>query len=439
VPAALRADGGRLRASRGRGATRAAAGTRLEVVIEPTGPAWLPVAVFFTGRGHSVYRVSSAKASDLRKFFSRHAKSNGIDADTLARLPLVAPAGLQPLELPGPEAAALDRRVRAADRLTRVAAEHKVRIKDLVHQLMPLTPLTGDLGAADLAVLERYADPRALLKAGPARLSTLIDKASHGHHGAERATAWRASATAAVELYAAYPAMPFSDLADEVVSEVRLLRATQTEIARHGEAREQAYRPVLVAVMGRAARFPTAGHFRSYTGLTPRASETGNTDRKGQPMSKAGSSLLRTTLAAPPTPPANRTPNSRRSTTRRWSTAAPTTSKRSAWSPPPSPNAPGRCCAAACPTSSATPTPPPSPPSRPKRSSPSSGRSPPRSAPADAAPKPPTRPTTRRRGRPLNKSSQDKSGQTREAPTNEATPRERSSSRPRRNVKPTTS
>jgi len=273
----------------------AAAGTRLEVVIEPTGPAWLPVAVFFTGRGHSVYRVSSAKASDLRKFFSRHAKSNGIDADTLARLPLVAPAG--PLELPGPEAAALDRRVRAADRLTRVAAEHKVRIKDLVHQLMPLTPLTGDLGAADLAVLERYADPRALLKAGPARLSTLIDKASHGHQGAERATAWRASATAAVELYAAYPAMPFSDLADEVVSEVRLLRATQTEIARHGEAREQAYRPVLVAVMGRAARFPTAGHFRSYTGLTPRASETGNTDRKGQPMSKAGSSLLRTTLA----------------------------------------------------------------------------------------------------------------------------------------------
>lgn len=25
-------------------------GTRLEVVIEPTGPAWLPVAVFFTAR-----------------------------------------------------------------------------------------------------------------------------------------------------------------------------------------------------------------------------------------------------------------------------------------------------------------------------------------------------------------------------------------------------
>jgi transposase len=48
--------------------------------------------------------------------------------------------------------------------------------------------------------------------------------------------------------------------------------------------------------MGRASRFPSAAHFRSFTGLAPKASETGNTDRKGEPMSKAGNSLLRTTL-----------------------------------------------------------------------------------------------------------------------------------------------
>ena len=118
----------------------APAGTRLEVVIEPTGPAWLPIAVFFTARGHLVYRVSSAKAADLRRFLSRHTKTNGIDADTLARLPLVDPAGLQPLELPDAERAALDRRVRATDRLTRAGAEHKVRIKDLVRQLLPMHP-----------------------------------------------------------------------------------------------------------------------------------------------------------------------------------------------------------------------------------------------------------------------------------------------------------
>src|SRR5215213_7618254 len=79
---------------------RVAPATRLEVVVEPTGSAWLPIAVFFSARGHTVYRVSSAKAHDLRRVLSRHAKSNGIDADTLARLPLVDPAGLHRLQLP---------------------------------------------------------------------------------------------------------------------------------------------------------------------------------------------------------------------------------------------------------------------------------------------------------------------------------------------------
>lgn len=289
---------------------------RLEVVIEPTGPAWLPIAVFFTGRGHTVYRVSSAQAADLRRFLSRHAKSNGIDAETLARLPLVDPGGLRPLRLPEGDAASLDRRVRATDRLTRLAAEHKRRIKDLVRQLLPMTPLQGELGKADLAVLERTgAHPRRLLAMSRARLTRLIAKASSGHLGEERAQAWLDAAHFALELYGDHPALAFDDRAAEVVTEVRLLQATEAELPAHESAREQAYRqvdpdqlarslpgvaavggPALAALVGDARRFPDGASFRSFTGLTPRASETGETDRKGQPMSKAGPRLLRTTL-----------------------------------------------------------------------------------------------------------------------------------------------
>jgi transposase len=290
-------------------------GTKLAVVFEPTGPAWMPIAVFFARRGHGVYRVSSAKAADLRRFLRRHAKSNGIDAETLARMPLADPGGLQQLELPGPDAAALDRRVRACERLTRASSEHKVRIKDLVRQLMPMTALTGDLGKADLAVLERYADPRALLAAGTAELTRLITTASGKQQGQDRALEWRAAAAAAVELYGDHPAVPYDELAAEVVTEVRLLRAIQAELTVHAAAREQRYRqvdpsqiarslpgfaeisaPVLVAVMGRPGRFRDGTRFKSYAGLAPRASETGDTDRKGQPMSKAGPSVLRATL-----------------------------------------------------------------------------------------------------------------------------------------------
>ena len=70
--------------------------TRLSVVMEPTGAAWLPVAVFFIRRGHLVYRVSSAKASDLRKFLVRHAKTNAIDALDAGQDPLHRPQGLDP-------------------------------------------------------------------------------------------------------------------------------------------------------------------------------------------------------------------------------------------------------------------------------------------------------------------------------------------------------
>ncbi|MDN5858910.1 MAG: transposase, partial [Pseudonocardia sp.] len=223
----------------------APAGVRLEVVIEPTGPAWLPIAVFFTTRGHAVFRVSSAKAADLRRFLSRHAKSNGIDADTLARLPLLAPASLHPLELPATEAAAaLDRRVRACDRLTRHGALHQRRIKDLVRQLLPDTPLTGDLTKTDLAVLGRWPDPRALLAAGRSRLTTLITKTSHGQQGAARVERWRAAAAAAVALYGAHPAMAWTDqiIAEHwtVPAEVRARRRSRkTQNRRVGKAPQQ--------------------------------------------------------------------------------------------------------------------------------------------------------------------------------------------------------
>jgi transposase len=336
------------------------AGTRLEVVMEPTGPAWMPIAVFFARRGHVVHRVSSAKAADLRRFLSRHTKTNGIDAETLTRLPLFDPAGLQPLVLAGAERAALDRRVRATDRLTQQGALHKRRIKDLVRQLLPMTPLTGDLGVADLAVLERYADPNALVRLGLKRLTTLIERHSHGHQGIERARQWVAAAEASIELYAGHPAVAFTDLAAEVATEVRLLRAVQAELASHAAERETAYRwvdplelarslpgvaaisgPALVAAMGDPTRFATGKKFRSYTGLVPKASETGDTDRKGQPMSKAARRCCAPPWSALLTTPARSIPSSPGSTTCRWSSAARTTSAPSASWPPTSPSGSG--------------------------------------------------------------------------------------------------
>lgn len=290
--------------------------TRVEVVLEPTGPAWLPVAIFFASQGATVYRVSSAQSADLRSFISRHAKSNRIDADALTWMPLIAPWSLTPLRLPSTERASLDRRVRVTDRLTQLASTHKIRIRALVRSLLPMTPLKGDLSQSDIAVLHRTgADPHSLLALGPQRLTDTIKRASHGQQGRERALEWLAAARLSLELYQDSTAIAFADLAAEVVTEVRLLLATLKERAPHELVREQAYRqvdpcqlarslpgvaeisaPALVSLIGDPHRFPDGAHLRSFTGLVAKASETGESDRKGRHMSKAGPNLLRTTL-----------------------------------------------------------------------------------------------------------------------------------------------
>jgi transposase len=290
------------------------AGTRLEVVVEPTGPAWLPIAVFFAARGHTVYRVSSAKAHDLRRVLSRHAKSNGIDADTLARLPLVDPAGLHPLQLPDAARAALDRRVRATDRLTQAAATHKRRIKDLVWQLLPASPLVGELGQADLAVLERWADPHALVAAGRARLQRLLGTASAGQHGAQRATQWLAAAHAALELDGDHPAIAWQELAAEVATEAGCCappRPNWTGTPASGRpATARSTRqpwPAACPAWPPSAAPPWSPPWAPPSGSpTPASSAAspawpqGIRDRpdrpQGQPITKAGNRLLRTTL-----------------------------------------------------------------------------------------------------------------------------------------------
>ena len=119
----------------------------------------------------------------------------------------------------------------------------------------------------------------------------------------------RSSSTAATR------AVAFTDLAAEIATEVRLRARHRNELAIHATERETAYNSVDPAGSRAASpasptsavqrssrrwatrtRFPTGKQFRCFTGLAPKASETGDTDRKGQSMSKAGSSLLRTTL-----------------------------------------------------------------------------------------------------------------------------------------------
>ena len=291
--------------------------TVVEVVFEPTGPAWLPVAVFFAATGDRVYRVSSQKAADLRRYFRRHHKTNRIDATTLARIAILEDQALRPVELARGVAAELDREVRVTERLTEEIATRKVRIRDLARQLMPTSgrAFSKTIARSDLEILRAWGDPRTLVAQGIEALTEFVTTVSQRMHGRAKAEAWHTAATEALELYRDSDAVPFEALAADMATEIALLEALEAARSPHERRREELYLhvdphalarslpgiaekggPLATAVVGRAGRFANADRFASYTGLVPKASETGETDRKGQAMTKAGNRKLRRML-----------------------------------------------------------------------------------------------------------------------------------------------
>lgn len=90
---------------------------QLQAVMEPTGMAWFPVAVFLIRHAVTVYLVNSQQVADLRKYFKKHAKSDRIDARVLAKLPLVDEEKLHRLELSDARTLACQRGCKQLERL----------------------------------------------------------------------------------------------------------------------------------------------------------------------------------------------------------------------------------------------------------------------------------------------------------------------------------
>ena len=89
----------------------------LVLIMEPTGMAWFPVAVFCQRQGVQVYLVNSQQVADLCRYYQKHAKSGRIDARVLARLPMVSPEKLHMLELISAAKLACQRGFKEQDRL----------------------------------------------------------------------------------------------------------------------------------------------------------------------------------------------------------------------------------------------------------------------------------------------------------------------------------
>lgn len=284
----------------------------VRVVMEATDIVWYPIAVFFEQRGATVYVVHPRLAADLGRFYHRHARSDRLAAETLARLPQVIPEKLYPWVFSGADYMALQRGCRELERLTGRISASKNRLQSTDHLGWPdLHRRVFSTPASPAArwFRDHYYVPRRVVTAGRAGLQQAW-RAAPSYTGDED---WIAPlVTLAQELTWLYgDADAFVDyeaLAAAVRREQRRLRELEADahaVRRH--VTRPLYRKlhpsrnleslkgvgengaaVYVGFIGRPDRFPNNQAFRGWHGLIPRSAQSGEQDSKGLAITQAG-------------------------------------------------------------------------------------------------------------------------------------------------------
>jgi transposase len=286
----------------------------LRAVMEPTGMAWLTVAVSLSRLGVTPYLVNGRRVKDLRRYYKRHASSDRISARVLAKLPLVDEESLYPLILPTPTQLACQRGCKQDNHLQTMITATKNRLRDCDRWAWPGLgkKVFRDLySPAARRFREEWYDPAAVVAAGVEGVGqALADVANEKELG--RLEILAEVAVEALKLYG-LGAIDYARLQEEMCREQRLLAHLEREQdALNQETVEPLYlelhpschletlkgvgpkgAAVYASFIGLPDRFPDTSHFRGWHGLVPDSRQSGHAESKGLRISRAGPGMIK--------------------------------------------------------------------------------------------------------------------------------------------------
>ena len=278
------------------------------VTIEATGNYWNELVGRLRMEGCEVYLVHPKKAHDLRKFYRDHTKTDVIDAEALARMPLVD-GNLKPVWSAPPTVQTLLRLCRLRWKYRCRIADVKRRISTFSEMVVPgidsVMPVRYSKSAR--VFLRRYLAPSKARRLGKKRLVEILSKAAWGKFSAKKSD----------ELWACIENAPdlgwkAGDLLFEINVQLDELEALEHQVERLDARIAELYSEVdpeqrlkrvaglgeflsaaITAHIGEVSRFPSSKHLVSYSGLVTRVKHTAGHAKPGQAMSKRGSPFLR--------------------------------------------------------------------------------------------------------------------------------------------------
>jgi transposase len=299
-------------------AREGAPSAEVQVVMEPTGMAWFPVAVYYARQAVPIYLVNSQEVADLRRYYQRHAKSDRIDARVLARLPLVNPDKLHRLTLPSATTFACQRACKQLDHLATQITAVKNRLQAIDRFAWPGLEeqvFADPFAPAARFFREHWYDPEQVVQSGATAIgqqweASAVDTGDGG--------AWiEPLLTLAQQVLTLYGAddqfLDFEQLQAEVQRDQAWLRWLEQQ---HHTLRLRTVRPLYRAVhpsrnletlkgvgqdsaavyasfIGDPRRFSSTRLFRGWTGMVPSSEQSADNEAKGLHVTQAGPDLIK--------------------------------------------------------------------------------------------------------------------------------------------------
>lgn len=294
------------------------------IIFEPTGLAWIPMAVYLRARHPECQMVKARlqKVAALRRYLRSYTKSDRVDGVTLAKMPFIDAEQLDEAYLPPAEYHSLQRLTRQRERLTKSITIRKNRIGSIVNGYLPGLRKAFSDEWSDRARLfyRQRLNPFTVVRDGKSALETFLVSVKAKGALTESHRVYQACQKLA-EFYEKSKAAGminedfFDDLQDEIACELRLMETEEAEAERVSVRIEELYRhlhpsdylrsipgigvrtaQVFLAIIGDPHRFRSQSAFANWTGVVPGARQSAGTEGKGLRMTKAGPSMMKRAL-----------------------------------------------------------------------------------------------------------------------------------------------
>jgi transposase len=273
--------------------------------IEATGNYGVTLAYFLLSHGYKVVEINPYRANQFRKAQGKKAKTDRIDARSLAALLSLENHKL--LSIPDP---VLDN-LRELTRFRADMVKERTALVNQLHEtLATLYPELGQVLAnldspTCLALLIAYPGPEYISRAGEVKVAEILAEVSRGRTGKVVAKALLEAAQNTIGVLQRQPALAIkvSILGQRLIALTTAVEKVEREIAKL--FKKLPYDPkdfpvgtisslaALISEIENIHRFPTLKQFLSHFGWCPQSFQTGGYNREHPRMSHAGNKYVR--------------------------------------------------------------------------------------------------------------------------------------------------